>query len=99
MTDQSRTAYKAVCFVDMPFGKKPDLASGVIVDFDSIYDLAIKPAIYDAGLEPIRGDKELTGGIIHVPMFARIFSAEFMVADLTLNNPNVKAITDSQTGQ
>jgi hypothetical protein len=89
MTDQSRTDYKAVCFVDMPFGKKPDLASGAIVDFDSFYELAIKPAISDAGLEPIRGDKELTGGIIHVPMFARIFLAEFVVADLTLNNPNV----------
>ena len=89
MTDQSRTDYKAVCFVDMPFGKKPDLASGVIVDFDSIYELAIKPAIREAGLEPIRGDEEKTGGIIHVPMFARIFLAEFMVADLTLSNPNV----------
>jgi hypothetical protein len=61
----------------------------VIVDFDSIYELAIKPSIADSGLEPIRGDKELTGGIIHVPMFARIFLAEFMVADLTLSNPNV----------
>ena len=89
MTDQSRTDFKAVCFVDMPFGKKPDLASGVILDFDSIYEMAIKPAIGEAGLEPIRGDKEQTGGIIHVPMFARILLAEFMVADLTLSNPNV----------
>jgi tetratricopeptide (TPR) repeat protein len=89
MTDQSRTDFKAVCFVDMPFGKKPDLTSGVTVDFDSIYELAIKPAISEAGLEPIRGDKEQTGGIIHVPMFARIVLAEFMVADLTLSNPNV----------
>ncbi len=89
MTNQPRTDYRAVCFVDMPFGKKPDLASGVIVDFDSIYELAIKPAIDGAGLESIRGDKEQTGGIIHVPMFARILLAEFMVADLTLNNPNV----------
>ncbi len=89
MTDQSRTDFKAVCFVDMPFGKKPDLTSGVTVDFDSIYELAIKPAISEAGLEPIRGDEEQTGGIIHVPMFARILLAEFMVADLTLSNPNV----------
>ena len=68
----------------MPFGKKPDLAGGVVIDFDVIYELAIRPAISEAGLEPIRGDNERTGGIIHVPMFARILLAEFMVADLTL---------------
>jgi hypothetical protein len=62
---------------------------GVVIDFDVIYELAIRPAISEAGLEPIRGDKERTGGIIHVPMFARILLAEFMVADLTLANPNV----------
>jgi hypothetical protein len=89
MGEPSRTDYKAVCFVDMPFGKKPDLTSGVIVDFDSIYELAIEPAISEAGLEPVRGDKEQTGGIIHVPMFARMLLAEFMIADLTLSNPNV----------
>jgi hypothetical protein len=39
--------YRALCFVDMPFGKKPDLKSGVVVDFDQIYNEAIKPAIED----------------------------------------------------
>ena len=37
--------YHALCFVDMPFGQKPDLKSGVLVDFDQIYNEAIKPAI------------------------------------------------------
>lgn len=37
--------YRALCFVDMPFGQKPDLKSGVVVDFDQIYNEAIKPAI------------------------------------------------------
>ena len=36
---------RAVCFVDMPFGKKADLNSGVEVDFDQIYEKAIEPAI------------------------------------------------------
>jgi len=79
----------AVCFVDMPFGKKPDLASGVEVDFDQIYALAIEPAILETGLEPIRGDRERTGGIIHTPMFGRLLLSDFVVADLTLANPNV----------
>jgi MAP3K TRAFs-binding domain len=78
-----------VCFVDMPFGKKPDLASGTEVDFDKIYEEGIKPAIVKAGLEPVRGDRERTGGIIHTPMFGRLLLSEFVVADLTLGNPNV----------
>ena len=81
--------YQALCFIDMPFGQKPDLKSGVVVDFDQIYDEAIKPAIEACGLEALRGDEERTGGIIHGAMFARLLLAEFVVADLTLANPNV----------
>ena len=81
--------YRALCFVDMPFGQKPDLKSGVVVDFDQIYNEAIKPAIEGCGLEALRGDQELTGGIIHSAMFARLLLAEFVVADLTLANANV----------
>lgn len=80
---------RAVCFVDMPFGKKADLASGIEVDFDGVYDGAIEPAIKECGLDPIRGDRERTGGIIHTPMFARLLLSDFVVADLTLANPNV----------
>jgi hypothetical protein len=80
---------RAVCFVDMPFGKKSDLASGVEVDFDRIYEGAIRPAIVDCRLEPIRGDQERTGGIIHAPMFGRLLLSDYVVADLTLANPNV----------
>jgi len=42
--------YRALCFVDMPFGKKPDLKSGVVVDFDQIYTGAIKPGDWSAGV-------------------------------------------------
>jgi len=80
---------KAHCFVDMPFGKKKDPSSGVEIDFDQIYREAIRPAILAAGLEAIRGDEERTGGIIHVPMFGRLLLSEYVVADLTLANPNV----------
>ena len=81
--------YQALCFVDMPFGQKPDLKSGVVVDFAQIYNDAIKPAIEECGLQALRGDEERTGGIIHGAMFARLLLAEFVVADLTLANPNV----------
>ena len=33
--------------------------------------------------------RERTGGIIHGPMFGRLLLSDFVIADLTLNNPNV----------
>jgi tetratricopeptide (TPR) repeat protein len=89
ITREDAMSLRAICFVDMPFGKKPDLGSGVTVDFDQIYETGIKPAIVDAHLEPVRGDQERTGGIIHVPMFGRLLLSDFVIADLTLSNPNV----------
>ena len=72
----------------MPFGRKP-AASGMSVDFDSVYSDLIAPGIEAAGLEPLRADQELTGGIIHKPMFERLILCEFAVADLTTANANV----------
>jgi hypothetical protein len=72
----------------MPFGKKPDSA-GLIVDFDAVYNDLIAPAIRQAKLEPLRADEEMSGGIIHKPMFERLILCEFAVADLTTANANV----------
>jgi tetratricopeptide (TPR) repeat protein len=78
-----------LCFVLMPFGRKKDPAGGPDIDFDLIYEKAIKPAIEAAGMEPVRADEERTGGIIHKPMFERLLLCDFAVADLTTGNPNV----------
>ncbi len=80
--------YKDLCFVLMPFGKKPD-ATGLLIDFDAVYQQVIAPAIEDAGLEPIRADEELAGGVIHKPMFERLLLCAYAVADLTTANANV----------
>ena len=77
-----------LCFVLMPFGKKPN-AAGAIIDFDAVYEKLIKPAIIEAGLEPLRADEEMSGGIIHKPMFERLILCEYAVADLTTANANV----------
>ncbi|MCI0485108.1 MAG: DUF4071 domain-containing protein [Blastocatellia bacterium] len=79
---------RRLCFVLMPFGKKPD-AAGSMVDFDAVYSDLIAPAIEEAGLEPLRADEEMAGGIIHKPMFERLILCEFAVADLTTANANV----------
>jgi hypothetical protein len=77
-----------LCFVVMPFGKKPNIAGG-LVDFDAVYKDLIAPAIQAAGLQPLRADEEKTGGIIHKPMFERLVLCEYAVADLTTANANV----------
>jgi hypothetical protein len=78
-----------LCFVLMPFGKKPDPAGGAEIDFNVIYKTAIEPGIRDAGLTPIRADEEELGGIIHQTMYERLLVCDFAVADLTTSNPNV----------
>src|ERR671927_904576 len=72
----------------MPFRKKPS-SIGSTIDFDSIYQDLITPAINQAELEPLRADEEMTGGIIHKPMFERLILCEYAVADLTTANANV----------
>lgn len=78
-----------LCFVLMPFGTKKDPTGGPDINFDSVYEKAIRPAIEDAGMDPIRADEELTGGIIQKPMFERLLLCDFALADLTTANPNV----------
>ena len=77
-----------LCFVLMPFGRKSD-ATGASIDFDAVYEQLIAPAIRAAELEPVRADGEMTGGIVHKPMFERLILCEYAVADLTFANANV----------
>jgi MAP3K TRAFs-binding domain len=79
---------RPLCFVLMPFGKKPNMGGG-IVNFDAVYHELIAPAIEAAGLDALRADEEMTGGIIHKPMFERLILCEYAVADLTTANANV----------
>jgi tetratricopeptide (TPR) repeat protein len=77
-----------LCFILMPFGIKAS-ADGSTINFDRVYQDLIAPAVRDAELEPIRADQEVTGGIIHKPMFERLILCPFAVADLTTANANV----------
>ena len=80
---------RPLCFVLMPFGQKKDPKGGPEIDFNRVYQEGIRPAIEDAGMEPVRADQEETGGIIHKPMFERLLLCDFAVADLTTANANV----------
>ena len=53
-----------LCFVLMPFGQKRDPGTGKMIDFDRVYEEAIRPAVLAAEMDPIRADEERVGGII-----------------------------------
>jgi hypothetical protein len=82
------TATQPYCFVLMPFGLKRDM-TGILINFDSIYKDLIAPSIEEAGLQPLRTDEELMGGIIHKPTFERLIICDYAVVDLTTANPTV----------
>ena len=78
------------CFVVMPFGTKPlNDGSGRLYDFDKVYRVIIQRAIRQAGLEPIRADERKVSDIIHADMFKQLRDRAVVLADLSLENPNV----------
>jgi hypothetical protein len=78
----------AKCFIITPYGKKKD-ANGKIINFDKVFNALIEKVVTDAGLEPIRSDKDLESGLIFKKMIQDIATAEVCIADITTLNPNV----------
>jgi tetratricopeptide (TPR) repeat protein len=79
---------KPHAFVAMPFGVKKD-SQGHEIDFNRVYDELIKPALEAAGVEVFRADQERRAGDIRTDMFQELLIADLVVADLTIDNPNV----------
>jgi tetratricopeptide (TPR) repeat protein len=70
-------------FVVMPFENKEG------IDFDRVYSDYIKPALEREGYEVFRADKELQAGEIRTDMLQELLLADLVVADLSIDNPNV----------
>lgn len=79
---------KPHAFVAMPFGVKKD-SQGAEIDFNRVYAELIKPALEAVGLDVFRADEEERAGDIRTDMFQELLIADLVVADLTLDNPNV----------
>src|SRR5262250_270123 len=75
-------------FVAMPFGTKQNSAKQDI-DFNRIYEEYIRPALEGAGFEVFRADEEQRAGNIRTDMFQELLLADLVVADLSIDNPNV----------
>ena len=72
----------------MPFGSKPG-HDGQLIDFNRVYAEYIRPALEAAGMVVFRADEEERPGDIRGDMFQELLLADLVVADLTLDNPNV----------
>jgi tetratricopeptide (TPR) repeat protein len=70
-------------FVAMPYGEKEG------IDFNRVYSEYIKPALDSAGFEVFRADEETRAGSILTDMFQELLLADLVVADLSIDNPNV----------
>ena len=83
---------KPICFVVMPFGKKPVPAKPPeapdAIDFDALWQKALLPVIQELGYDPVRADQD-TGSAIILEMLERLFFSDLVVADMTIPNGNV----------
>ena len=79
---------KKKCFVVMGFGEKTDLATGRTLDLDKTYRIIIRKAVEEAGLECIRADDIKHSGLIDVPMYELLLTADIVIADISTANPN-----------
>ena len=82
------TTPKQTCFVVMGFGEKVDFQSGRKLNLDAAYRSMIKPAVEEAGLECYRADEIVHSGVIDVPMYQQILTADVVIADLSTSNSN-----------
>jgi hypothetical protein len=82
----------AICFMIMPYGRKPTRAEagrGVPeIDFNALWDRAFAPTIQALGYEPVRADQD-TGALIITQMIERLYFADLVLADMTIPNGNV----------
>jgi hypothetical protein len=83
---------KPICFVIMPYGRKPTQAEPSIgvaeIDFNALWDRAYAPVIQTLGYEPVRADQD-TGAMIITQMIERLYFADLVLADMTIPNGNV----------
>lgn len=87
-------------FVVMPFDVKEVRAAkpakdgaaeeaALSLDFDEIYELLIAPALKRADCAPFRADKEDAAGDIRTDMYFELVTADVVLADISILNPNV----------
>lgn len=82
-----------ICFMVMPYSTKPTGAlagSGAPdkINFDRLWEAALRPAIQNAGYEAVRANEDI-GALIINEMIERLAISDLVLADVTIPNGNV----------
>jgi hypothetical protein len=84
---------RPICFMIMPYDKKPTQAEPgrgfpTEIDFNALWDKAFLKTIEALGYVPVRADQD-TGALIVTQMIERLYFADLVLADMTIPNGNV----------
>jgi tetratricopeptide (TPR) repeat protein len=82
------TNEEKLCFVIMGFGKKKCPETNRTIDLDETYKKIIRPAVQSCDYTCVRADEILDSGIIDRSMYALLYKAELVIADISTYNPN-----------
>src|SRR5258705_5177825 len=81
-----------VCFMIMPYGRKPTQAEAgrgpAEIDYNALWDRGYVPVIKALGYDPVRADQD-AGALIISQMLERLYFADLVLADMTTPNGNV----------
>ncbi len=82
---------RPICFMIMPYRTKETQAAPPApakVNFDALWEKALRPAVEEMGYQPVRADQDL-GALIITEMLQRLYWSDLVIADLTVPNGNV----------
>ena len=79
---------RKICLVVMGFGKKKDPETNRTIDLDQTYQHIIRPAVKACDMECVRADEITDTGLIDRSMYALLYRADVVIADVSTNNPN-----------
>lgn len=74
------------CFVIMPISDNENYDVG---HFDRVYEYLIKPAVIEAGFNPVRADDIKKTNYIIIDILKKLVDSEMALCDLSSSNPNV----------
>lgn len=77
-----------ICFVIMGFGRKQDPYTNRTIDLDATYHRIIRPSVLACDYKCIRADEILDSGTIDRSMYALLYKADLVIADITTDNAN-----------
>lgn len=77
-----------ICFVIMGFGEKKDPLTNRTINLDETYKKIIRPAVEACNIRCVRADEITDSGIIDRSMYALLYRADIVIADISTDNPN-----------